>query len=510
MRNKTDIFDDLDKARRKMCSSFLYFVRVMYKLKNDRDFLISAPPGRESHFITLDRELKDVFLLKQTRLIINIPPGHGKSTMLVYWVAWCMAIYPDCQFLYISYGYEVAEKHTTTIKEIMQMPAYKKLFNVHLREDSQSKGSFRTTAGGCVKAFGSSGAVTGQDAGLPNLSRFSGGWIIDDAHKPDQCHSDTMREAVIRNYNETIKGRARGENVARICIGQRLHEYDLPGYLISGADGNEWKKVILKSIDAAGNPLYPENYPLSMLKIEQRYNEYVFAAQHQQCPLPAGGGIFKEDNFLILDEEPEIISTFITCDTAETDKSYNDATVFSFFGLYNIKRKGVDLKTDGLHWIDCREIRVEPRDLENEFFDFYASCMRYKVKPTICAVEKKSTGVTLLSTLKATPGIRTLQIDRTSASSSKTTRFLSIQPIVAKKMITFSYGARHAKMCIDHMTKITANMSHRHDDIADTLYDAVKLALMDKILYNHMEDHDPMVSIINSNLTQDRFIRGIK
>jgi hypothetical protein len=37
-------------------------------------------------------------------------------------------------------------------------------------------------------------------------------------------------------------------------------------------------------------------------------------------------------------------------------------------------------------------------------------------------------------------------------------------------------------MCIDHCRKITANNSHRHDDIADTLYDAVKLALIDGVI----------------------------
>ena len=37
-------------------------------------------------------------------------------------------------------------------------------------------------------------------------------------------------------------------------------------------------------------------------------------------------------------------------------------------------------------------------------------------------------------------------------------------------------------MCIDHCAKITANNTHRFDDICDTLYDAVKLALIDKTI----------------------------
>ena len=35
-------------------------------------------------------------------------------------------------------------------------------------------------------------------------------------------------------------------------------------------------------------------------------------------------------------------------------------------------------------------------------------------------------------------------------------------------------------ICINHMSKITANDTHRHDDICDTLVDAVKICLIDK------------------------------
>ena len=41
-------------------------------------------------------------------------------------------------------------------------------------------------------------------------------------------------------------------------------------------------------------------------------------------------------------------------------------------------------------------------------------------------------------------------------------------------------GARHIDMCLNHMSKITANDSHRHDDIADTLADAVRMTFIEK------------------------------
>lgn len=462
--------------------SFMTFLRVFFKLKTGREFILSKPKGRESHFITIAKALKSVFKGDINRLIINVPPGHAKSTMMVYFTAWSMGHYPDSNFLYISYAHELAEKHTATIKEIMSMPEYKEIFGVELMADSKAKGAFKTTAGGSVRAFGSAGAITGQDAGLPGLDRFSGMIVIDDPHKPDEVHSDTMRQKVINNYNETIKQRPRGPNVPIIFIGQRLHEGDLAAFLIKGEDGQEWEKIVLKAIDGAGNALYPEVDPLEKLRREQRVNPYVFASQYQQDPQPVGGGIFKKDDFILLPQEPHILTTFITADTACSDKDWADATVFSFWGIYKIAFRGIDTGLYGLHWLDCQELRIEPKDLENAFLDFYATCMRHRVKPKQALIEKASTGITLISVLKGMPGLRIMDIERTRKSGSKTSRFLACQPYISDGQVSFTEGAKHVPMCLEHMRKITANDSHAHDDIADTMEMAIKVSLMDKTI----------------------------
>lgn len=471
---------DLNIMRAKLLGSLLEFTRVFYEILNNRPFVVSDPTGRESHHLTVCKALTNVFYGKTTRLVINIPPGHGKSTMLCYFVAWAMAHYPDSQFLYISYSGEIATKCTYLIKQIIELPQYRHLFGVEIKKDSSAKDTFQTTAGGAVKAFGSSGSITGQDGGLPHLDRFSGAIIMDDMHKPDEVNSDTMRKDVINNFNGTIKYRQRGDKVPFIFLGQRLHEDDLPAYLISGKDGYKWEQVILQSLDEVGNALYPSNFPKEWLLIEQEVNPYQFSAQHQQNPQPAGGGIFKPEWFHILDEEPHIEATFITADTAETDKSYNDATVFCFWGIYRIKEQGVDVNLWGLHWIDCVEIRVEPKDLESEFRSFYSKCLHHKVKPTLAGIEKKSTGVTLLSVLGALRGLRILDIERNAKSGNKTARFLAIQPYIASKRVSFTQSASHVQLCLEHCRKITANNSHRFDDIADTLADACRMTFIDE------------------------------
>ena len=484
--------------------SFLEFTKTFYPIVTTRHLIVSQPVSRESHHITMARALTRAFRLecKNHRLIINVPPGHSKSLFLCCWVAWALASYPDSNFLYIAYSKSLAKKHTDFIRRLMTTPKYELLFEVRLRSDSKAKDLFKTTEGGTVAAFGMDGAITGEDAGLPGLDRFSGAILIDDAHKPKEVHSQVIREGVINNYNETVKQRKRSEKVPIIFIGQRLREEDLAHILIRGDDGYEWEKVILKSIDEAGNTLFPETFPKEMLFKEQKVNPYVFSAQYQQAPKPPGGGLFKKDWFVYLEEEPEFLTTFITGDTAETNKSWNDATVFSFWGLYEIEEGGQPTGSYGLHWLSCVELRVEPSELKSSFMDFYSNCMRHPTPPSMVSIEKKSTGVTLLSTIENLRGVEVRKIERTVKSGSKVNRFLSIQSFVASKCVSFSTNALHANMCITHMSKITANDTHTHDDIADTCADAINIALIEKTLHyanEYKESQQKVVSKLQSS-----------
>jgi predicted phage terminase large subunit-like protein len=387
--------------------------------------------------------------------------------------------FPDSNFLYVSYGLGLAKKQTQTIRQILQLPHFRETFGVQLSDESSAKDNFETTAGGSVYAAGADGTITGRGAGIQGAGRFGGAIIIDDIHKPSEVTSDTMRNSINDWYANTLQSRTNSPSTPIIFIGQRLHEDDLAANLIKSG---EWTTLILPALDDAGNILHPKMHDLrSLLKIKET-SPYEFASQYQQNPQPSGGGIFKPEWFYLTDEDPEILETFITADTAETTKDYNDATVFSFWGLYKIKNAFVETDSYALHWIDCVELRVEPKDLQPCFLAFYADCMRYKIKPRFVAIEKKSTGVTLISSIKEIRGLQVREIERTKSSGSKITRFLDTQPYVAQQLISLPRLGKHTPLCLDHCAKITANNTHRFDDIADTLADAVRLALIDKIV----------------------------
>jgi predicted phage terminase large subunit-like protein len=454
--------------------SLLEFTKTFYYLRTGRRFRLSDPIGRQSHFESIAQSLSDVVDGKISRLIINVPPRYGKTEMLIHFLAWAHAIYPDSNSLYVSYNLDLAMKQTGTIKHLMTMRQYQSLFNIYLSDDVRSKANFETTRGGSVYAAGAGGTITGRGAGVRGvLNRFSGAIIIDDIHKPDEVLSDSIRNGVIEWYYNTMVSRVNNAQTPIIFIGQRVHENDLAGHLI---ESGGWHVLSLPALDVHNHALHPELHTVEMLKEIERKNPYVFSAQYQQNPQPAGGGIFKPEWFYIMDEEPEILATFITADTAETSKTYNDASVFSFWGLYKVP----NTEEYALHWIDCEELRVEPKDLEQAFIDFYNKCCRHKVKPRMAAIEKKSTGVTLISTLDKLRGLQIKSIDRNSTSGSKTQRFLEMQPYIAGKLVSFSKDARHSESVIEHMRKITANNSHRFDDICDTCQIAIEVGLIDK------------------------------
>lgn len=497
--------------RQKSLGSLLTFTKLFFYERTKHDFQLSQPICRESHYLTISRELTKVQRGETQYLLINCPPRYGKSEMLIHFVAWCMAKYPDSNFIYVSYSHTLAAKQTQAIREIITLPAYRHLYGVELRSDSKAKDNFETTHGGTVYAAGITGTITGHGAGIKHCNRFGGCIVIDDSIKPDDAFSEVVRERTNSQYKNTVVNRTNDPmKTPIIFIGQRTHEDDLPANLIKSFDGHEWKQVILPAIDNAGNALCPTMHTVEDLRVMEEVSPYEFAAQYQQNPQPAGGGIFKPEWFKTLDEEPQMIATFIVGDAAETDKTYNDATALSFFGLYKIIVKGVETGAYGLHWLDCLEERVEPKDLEALFLDFYACCMRHPVKPKIAAIEKKSTGTTLASLFKSMQGLRIIEIERNANSGNKVMRFMRAQPYVGAKLVTFPAIAKHRERCIEHMRKITLNNSHRFDDIADTLADGVQLALIDQVIMPLHADNsaqDRVLSAMAVKMKRDSMLR---
>lgn len=485
-----------EEDRNDILGSLLRFTCVFYKLRTNREFLISRPVGREPMEITISRALMECENHARRRVQFRAPPRYGKTELVINFIAWTLARWPDCNNIYVSYAHSLARKHTGLVKEIMTLPYYQHLFDARIKRDASAKDNFETIQGGSVYAVGSGGTITGRGAGIQGLpddykaglkdvSRYGGCILIDDIHKPDEVFSDTIREGILEWYFNTLSSRVNSPHTPIIAIWQMLHEDDLGSNLGEGnKDVEPWDVFSLPALDASGNALKPAQHSVEVLRVMAEKRPYEFSSQYQQKPSPAGGSVFKREWFKVLDSDPNIIATFVTADTAETDKTWNDQTVFSFWGLYPVYVAGMETELYGLHWLGCEADWIDAGDLEARFMSFYAGCMRHDIKPKHIAIEAKSTGVTLRAALKKIQGLNILEAECLKPGVSKAARFKKCQPYVAEKLITFTEDRKHVKMCLDHLEKITFEDSHALDDIADTMAIAIQIALIDKVIVN--------------------------
>ncbi|EPQ4722231.1 DNA-packaging protein [Escherichia coli] len=327
-------------------SAPLFFSSYFYKQQVGKDFLV----GRHHRIIadTLQRVINGEI----TRLIINIPPGYGKTMIAtIHMMARCLAIEPRTRFLHVSYSHGLALLNSSETRNIITMPQYQELWPMQMRNDSNAKNLWWTTQGGGVYATSSLGQVTGFRAGYME-PRFNGAMIIDDPLKPADAYSDVVRKQVNTNYNDTLSSRLAVQTTPVIVIMQRIHYDDLSGYLLRGGSGEKWHHLCLPvKIDNSLDywDLYPENkfaIPVphnlpdgwlwlhkhsdkdeSTLKSHRR----TFEAQYMQCPrkFDQEGALWTEAMITAahrMQITQEKIRTVIAIDPATTSSDESDET----------------------------------------------------------------------------------------------------------------------------------------------------------------------------------------
>ena len=262
---------------------------------------------RAPHHKTICDAFTRVFEGKCKRLILNLPPRYSKTQLALSFVNWSQGKAPDSEYIFTSYSGRLAATNSWQAREAAKSEVYREIFpEVQIDETSSARDEWRTMQGGCVYATGSGGSVTGYGAGKFR-EQFGGAIIIDDALKSDDARSDTIRGNVIEWFQNTLQSRCNSPETPIIVIGQRLHEEDLPGWLLAGGNGEEWESVILPAITERGEALWPEKHTLDDLRRMERASPYVFAGQYLQRPAPLLGGIFKPDNLVIVEQAPKCI-----------------------------------------------------------------------------------------------------------------------------------------------------------------------------------------------------------
>ena len=121
-----------------------------------------------SHIRVIAEHLEAVERGDIDRLIIALPPRHGKSMLASkIFPLWCMGRNPHNRLIVCSYGADLAQSFTRSIRNTINTQEYKKIFPLTiLADDSQAQNRFDTTAGGSVHGVGVGGAITGKGADI--------------------------------------------------------------------------------------------------------------------------------------------------------------------------------------------------------------------------------------------------------------------------------------------------------------------------------------------------------
>lgn len=289
---------------RRLLRDLGFFTRYFFRQHTGRRFHVAE------HHARMFEALTRVAAGECKRLIINVPPRAGKTEVAVkMFIAWSLANNNRAKFIHLSYSDDLALDNSSAIRELVKSDEFQLYFPVKLKVDSDSKKKWWCEAGGGVYATAAGGAITGFGAGT--MSRvpvgtgsaadgFGGAIVVDDALKPDDAYSETLRTRVNRRFNGTIASRVNSPDTPIIVIMQRLHEADMSGFLLAGGSGEAWEHLCIPVIDAQGRSIWPEKWSIERLREMERADPYAFAGQYMQRPSPIEGGIIKPDKIEVL------------------------------------------------------------------------------------------------------------------------------------------------------------------------------------------------------------------
>jgi hypothetical protein len=251
----------------------LYFARYFFKHRFDMKLIVNW------HHYDIQSALDLVLSGEIKRLIINLPPGYTKTELAVIsFMARGLALNHSARFLHLSSSSSLALENSATTRNIVSSAEYQEMWPIGLRDDADSKQKWWTTSGGGIYAASSAGQVMGFRAGHM-AEGFTGALVIDDPIKPDDSETKE-RKKVNNRFNSTAKSRTATEDVPIIVIMQRLHAYDLSGYLLRGGSGEKWHHLCL-SVNRDNEPYQKEYTHGIPIPLSTRY-EWLWPFKHNQ------------------------------------------------------------------------------------------------------------------------------------------------------------------------------------------------------------------------------------
>lgn len=228
------------------------------------------------------------------RLIMNVPPRHGKTRTLVLFTAWALGKRNTERIIVCSYNDSEAQdfsKYTrNTIQEELQASeqiVYSSIFpETKIKKGDASfqkwalEGQFFS-----YKGAGIGGAITGKGGTII---------IVDDPIKDAEvAYSELALEKIWKWYTGTLLSR-REEGALEIINHTRWTKKDLCGRILDGPDADEWYVFQLEAYDKEKNKMLCESL-LSQESYDYIYrnmDKMIFMANYHNICIDIEGSLY--------------------------------------------------------------------------------------------------------------------------------------------------------------------------------------------------------------------------
>ena len=308
---------ELDRLEAELQRSQALASPLGYATFHNTNFL--TPPHVQLMSDTITRFLQDKLLKPDgspyKRLMINMPPRHGKSELCTRTTpAWYLSNWPDREVIITGHGADFAADFGADVRRlIISHPE----LGIELDPSTSAKDNFRIKGHtGMMRAVGAGGPITGRGAHL---------FIIDDPVKSDEdADSPRMREKLWNWWQGTILSRLMPLSVSEeldengeplhqnmghiIMIMTRWHEDDIAGRTLL-EEPEQWVQLNFPALAdheegldrlgrSPGDALWPQMYPRKYLQeLQKSMGSRWFQAQYQGKPSIQGGNMFKTEEF---------------------------------------------------------------------------------------------------------------------------------------------------------------------------------------------------------------------
>ncbi len=441
-----------------------------YRSARHQDFIMEKLEQVEKYVQTAGKE-------GIGRLIISVPPRHGKSEMAsIRFPAWFLGRNPNRRVMITSYGAALSEYFSRQVRTLIESQEYQKVFgslalrqlvpeqvNVDPEGRSVQSWDIQGKRGGLVAA-GVGGAITGRGADV---------LIIDDPIKDaEEADSEVIRQKVIDWYTSTAYTRLQ-KGGAVIVMMTRWHEADLAGYL-QDKEKEKWTVIKLPAFaefnDALkrpeGEPLWPDEYGVAELSDRKdTMPPRHWNALYQQNPTGEQGDVFNQNWFVYGDfpDAHDISYGFQVWDCAMTEKTSGD---YSACVTGYVTRHGVFIA-------DVYRARLDFPNLKRMMFEKYSQWNRVSRIGRIY-IENKVAGISVIQSLKKDSHLPVIPLEPESKlGKSKLQRAQSVSGYVQAGRVIFK---KSALWLHDFESELLKFPHGKHDDMVDAFVYALIVA----------------------------------